>query len=214
MVLPRLGGSGPRAAGGPDAGGGRFFVHDPDGRRNVSLGRQANVVDPADGGVPGGNRKHNDHCSENPAVEGKAEQCLRRAKQRNAFGPLHDADFRIDAKRFGHRFANMQRPPGAAALGRAQVRMPGDRRAAEARLETLEEWLGERDLREQDERLAVLAQRLGDRLEIDLGLARSGDAVEQRDWPTLTTILSPRVSLSMFGRTTSVELDFAQVEKA
>ena len=57
--------------------------------------------------------------------------------------------------------------------------MPGDRRAAEARLEALEEWLGERDLGQQDQRLFVLPQALGDRLEIDLGLARAGDSVEQ-----------------------------------
>jgi hypothetical protein len=48
--------------------------------------------------------------------------------------------------------------PGAAALRRAQVRMPGDRRAAEARLEALEERLGQRDLGQQDERLLALPQ--------------------------------------------------------
>ena len=57
--------------------------------------------------------------------------------------------------------------------------MPGDRRAAEARLEALEERLGQRDLGQQDQRLLALPQALGDRLEIDLGLARAGDAVEQ-----------------------------------
>ena len=57
--------------------------------------------------------------------------------------------------------------------------MPGDRRAAEARLEALEERLGQRDLGQQDQRLLPLAQALGDRLEIDLGLARAGDSVEQ-----------------------------------
>ena len=67
----------------------------------------------------------------------------------------------------------------AAPLGRAQARMPGDRRAAEARLEALEERLGQRDLGQQDERLAALAQAFGDRFEIDFGLARAGDSVEQ-----------------------------------
>ena len=57
--------------------------------------------------------------------------------------------------------------------------MPGDRRAAEARLEALEERLGQRDFGKQDQRLLALAQALGDRFEIDLGLARAGDAVEQ-----------------------------------
>ena len=71
------------------------------------------------------------------------------------------------------------RPPGAAALRRAQVGMPGDRGAAEARLEALEERLGQRDLGQQHQRLLALAKRLGDRLEIDLGLARAGDPVEQ-----------------------------------
>ena len=77
------------------------------------------------------------------------------------------------------RLAAGDRPPGAAALRRAEVRMPGDRLAAEARLEALEERLGQRDLGKQHERLPALPERLGDRLEIDLGLARAGDAVEQ-----------------------------------
>ena len=69
--------------------------------------------------------------------------------------------------------------PGAAALRLAQARMPGHRIAAEARGEALEERLGERDFGQQDERLPARADRLGDRLEIDFGLARAGDAVEQ-----------------------------------
>ena len=42
-------------------------------------------------------------------------------------------------------------------------------------------WLGERDLRQHDQRLLPALQRARDRLEVDLGLARAGDAVEQRD---------------------------------
>ena len=57
--------------------------------------------------------------------------------------------------------------------------MPGDGLAAEARLEALEEGLGQRDFGKQDERLAALAQAFGDGFEIDLGLARAGDPVEQ-----------------------------------
>ena len=57
--------------------------------------------------------------------------------------------------------------------------MPGHRIAAEAGGEALQEGLGQRDFGEQDERLAALPERLGDRLEIDFGLARAGDAVEQ-----------------------------------
>jgi hypothetical protein len=69
--------------------------------------------------------------------------------------------------------------PGAAALRLAEARMPGDRLVAEAGGEALQERLGERDLGQQDERLASPAKRLGDRLEIDFGLARAGDSVEQ-----------------------------------
>src|SRR5438067_6757013 len=57
--------------------------------------------------------------------------------------------------------------------------MPGYRSAAEARLEALEEGLGERDFGEEHEHLAVLAEALGDGFEIDFGLARAGDSVEQ-----------------------------------
>src|SRR3546814_12918428 len=57
--------------------------------------------------------------------------------------------------------------------------MPGHRLAPEACGEALEEGLGQRDLGQQDEALAAGGDRGGDRLEIDFGLARSGDAVEQ-----------------------------------
>ena len=73
------------------------------------------------------------------------------------------------------------RAPGPRALGRRERGVPFDRRAAEARREAVHELAGERDLGQHDERLAALLQRAGDRLEIDLGLARAGDAVEQRD---------------------------------
>ena len=59
--------------------------------------------------------------------------------------------------------------------------MPLDRRAAEARREAVHELAGERDLGQHDQRLAALLQRARDGLEVDLGLARAGDAVEQRD---------------------------------
>ena len=59
--------------------------------------------------------------------------------------------------------------------------MPFGRAHAEALREAVEELRGQRDLGQQDQRLAALADRLGDRLEIDLGLARAGDAVEQVD---------------------------------
>ncbi len=59
--------------------------------------------------------------------------------------------------------------------------MPFGRAHAEALREAVEELRRERDLGHQDQRLAALADRLGDRLEIDLGLARAGHAVEQID---------------------------------
>ena len=57
--------------------------------------------------------------------------------------------------------------------------MPGNRLAAEPRFEPLEEGLGQRNLWQEDERLFALPQTFGNRLEIDLGLARASDAVEQ-----------------------------------
>ena len=77
--------------------------------------------------------------------------------------------------------ARRDRVPGARALACAELRMPFGGPHAEALREAVEELRGERDLRHQDQRLAALADRLGDRLEIDLGLARAGDAVEQVD---------------------------------
>ena len=59
--------------------------------------------------------------------------------------------------------------------------MPLDRHAAEACREAVHELAGQRDLRQHDERLAALLQRACHRLEVDLGLAGAGDAVEQCD---------------------------------
>jgi hypothetical protein len=50
---------------------------------------------------------------------------------------------------------------------------------AEAGGEALEEGLGQSDLGQQHQRLPPKAQGFGHRLEIDFGLARSGDSVEQ-----------------------------------
>ena len=80
------------------------------------------------------------------------------------------------------------RPGGAL---RSEVRMPGDGRAAEPRFEAFEERLGQRDLGKEDERLLSLAQAFGDRFEIDFGLARAGDAVEQDRIETLADALRP-----------------------
>ena len=58
--------------------------------------------------------------------------------------------------------------------------MPGDRQHAEPGLEATEKGLGKRDFREQHEALPLGPQRSGDGLEIDLGLARARDPVEQK----------------------------------
>ena len=58
--------------------------------------------------------------------------------------------------------------------------MPFGRLGAEALLAAGDELAGEGNLGHQHERLLALRERRGDGLEIDLGLARAGDAVEQR----------------------------------
>jgi len=57
--------------------------------------------------------------------------------------------------------------------------VPGDRFAAEAVLESLQERLGQSNFREEDKRLLPLPEALRDRLEIDLRLARPRHSVEQ-----------------------------------
>ena len=77
------------------------------------------------------------------------------------------------------RLAARRRRPDALALALGQPGMPFGRPRAETSREPVEKLRGERDLRQEHERLAPLPQRFGDRLEIDLGLARSGHALEQ-----------------------------------
>ena len=80
-----------------------------------------------------------------------------------------------------HRdLARRNRGPGARALSRRDLGMPFRRTHAEALGEAVEELRGERDLRHQDQHLLVAPDRLGHRLEIDFGLARAGDAIDQR----------------------------------
>ena len=80
-----------------------------------------------------------------------------------------------------HRhLARRNRGPGARALSRRDLGMPFGRTHAEALGEAIEELRGERDLRHQDQHLLVAPDRLGHRLEIDLGLARAGNAIDQR----------------------------------
>ncbi len=78
-------------------------------------------------------------------------------------------------------FSGRNRGPVAGARARGQLRMPFDRPHTEALREPIEELAGERDLRHQDQRLLAPPDDFGHRLEIDLGLAGAGDAVEQRD---------------------------------
>ena len=79
------------------------------------------------------------------------------------------------------RFTRRYRGPVALPGARGQFGMPFQRPHAETPREAVEELAGQRDLRHQDQRLLAAADRFGDRLEIDFGLARAGDAVEQRD---------------------------------
>ena len=79
--------------------------------------------------------------------------------------------------------APVRRPParrgGAAGRPRSECQRAGV--GAEAVVEAREPLGAERDLRQQHQHLpARPRERRGDRLEIDLGLARAGDAVEQR----------------------------------
>ncbi len=73
------------------------------------------------------------------------------------------------------------RAPGEAAHARGQVGVPHGRGGAEAVLEALQPLRGQCDLGQQHQRLAALRHALGHRLQVDLGLARAGDAVEQGD---------------------------------
>ena len=77
------------------------------------------------------------------------------------------------------RLAGRDRRPGARALSWRQLGMPFGGPNAEPRGEAIEELRGQRDLRHQDHHLLAAPDRLGHRLEIDLGLARPGDAVDQ-----------------------------------
>ena len=97
------------------------------------------------------------------------DQAERRHRQHEG-GARADRDLR----RSGRRCA-----PDLTPLGPCQVRMPGRRADAEALLEPGEPLRSERDLRQQDDGLPALAQRRGNRLEIDLRLARAGHAFEQ-----------------------------------
>ena len=77
------------------------------------------------------------------------------------------------------RLAPHHRAIDAAAFLLRKIAVPFRRPHAEAGGEAFQELHRQRDLRQQDQRLLVLAQRFGHRLEIDFGLARSRHAVQQ-----------------------------------
>ena len=72
------------------------------------------------------------------------------------------------------------RRPGARALAVAQPRVQRVHRHAEARAEARQRLRGQADLRHQHQRLLAARQAVGDRVQVDLGLAAAGDAVEQQ----------------------------------
>ena len=82
------------------------------------------------------------------------------------------------------RLARRDRRPVAGAGARRQFGMPFQRPHAETHGKAVEELSGQRDLRHQDQRLLAATDDFRDRFEINLGLARAGDAVEQCDVKT------------------------------
>ena len=69
--------------------------------------------------------------------------------------------------------------PGAAPLGHGDTRMPFRRLGTEPRLDTRDELGCQRDLGQQDQRLAPPLQGFSHRFQINLGLARTGHAAQQ-----------------------------------
>ena len=97
----------------------------------------------------------------------------------------HDAEVahrrehrRARADRQRHR-AGPQRTPRARALALGEARVQHRDRVAEAGPEPADQLRRERDLGHQEQRALALGARLGDGAQIDLGLARAGDAAEQ-----------------------------------
>ena len=83
---------------------------------------------------------------------------------------------RADDKLHAALAAHLPQPPPLALGG---ARMPLAGACAKARLDPRQEFTRQRDLRQEDQRLTPLTQTFRDRLEIDLGLARSGHTLQQ-----------------------------------
>jgi len=77
------------------------------------------------------------------------------------------------------RFAAPRRRPRGRTLAVVEPRMQRMHGHAEARAETPEELRREADFRHQHQRLPAARQAVGNRIEVDLGLAAASDAVEQ-----------------------------------
>ena len=109
-----------------------------------------------------------------------------------------------------HRhFVRRHRRPGARARARRQLRMPFRRPSAEARGETVERLRGERDLRHQDQRLALAPDVLRHRLEINFGFSGAGDAVEQRH--RIAALVDSGAQRVGGGKLTEREFGFAEI---
>ena len=70
--------------------------------------------------------------------------------------------------------------PQAAAFGASDAAVPFAGARAEACLDPVQEFGGQRDFGQQDQRLPSLRQAFGDGLQVHLGLARPGDPAQQR----------------------------------
>ena len=70
-------------------------------------------------------------------------------------------------------------PPDALPGAGCKVGMPFGRLCPKTIVEPVEKLLCQRDLRQENQHLLALLDRLGNGFEINLGLARSGHAIEQ-----------------------------------
>ena len=70
-------------------------------------------------------------------------------------------------------------PPDALPGAGGKVGMPFGRLCPETIMEPVEKLLCQRDFRQENQHLLALLDRLGNGFEINLGLARSGHAIEQ-----------------------------------